>query len=62
MVCGPVVAPQGESCSDAMAKGRHGDYYVPSPILHLNGLTARLIDLRLIDLDEDPASGLGGWE
>ena len=29
----------------AMAKGRLGDYYLANPIAHLNGLTARLIDL-----------------
>jgi len=54
IVCGPLSLPKAKAAAIAMAKGRRGDYYVPSPILHLNGLTARLIDLCLIDLDEDP--------
>src|SRR6516225_5805161 len=54
MVCGPLSLPKAKAATMAMAKGRPGDYYVSNPISHLNGLTARLIDLRLIDLDEDP--------
>ena len=30
----------------AMAKGAVGDYYIADPTDHLNGLTARLIDLE----------------
>jgi hypothetical protein len=60
IVCGPLSLPKAKAAAIAMAKGRRGDYYVPSPIPHLNGLTARLIDLRLIDLDEDPLPAPGG--
>ena len=60
IVCGPLSLPKAKAAAIAMAKGRRGDYYVPSPIPHLNGLTARLIDLRLIDLDEDPLPDSGG--
>ena len=54
MVCGPLSLPKAKAAAMAMAKGRPGDYHVQNPIFHLNGLTARLIDLRLIDLDEAP--------
>jgi hypothetical protein len=60
MVCGPLSLPKAKAAAMAMAKGRPGDYHVQNPITHLNGLTARLIDLRLIDLDEDPLPDVGG--
>ena len=60
IVCGPLSLPKAKAAAIAMVKGRRGDYYVPRPIPHLNGLTARLIDLRLIDLDEDPLPDSGG--
>ena len=60
MVCGPLSLPKAKAAAMAMAKGGVGDYYVANPISHLNGLTARLIDLRLIDLAEDPLPDVGG--
>jgi hypothetical protein len=60
MVCGPLSLPKAKAAAMEMAKGRPGDYHVQNPISHLNGLTARLIDLRLIDVDEDPLPGVGG--
>src|SRR5262249_4262178 len=60
MVCGLVSLPKAKAAAMAMAKGRPGDYHVQNPISHLNGLTARLIDLRLIDLDEAPLPDAGG--
>jgi hypothetical protein len=60
MVCGPLSLPKAKAL--AMAKGRPGDYHVQNPISHLNGLTARLIDLRLIDVDEEPLPDVGGGE
>ena len=60
MVCGPLSLPKAKAAAMAMAKGRPGDYHVQNPISHLNGLTARLIDLRLIDLDEAPLPDAGG--
>jgi hypothetical protein len=59
MVCGPLSLPKAKAEAMAMAKGRPGDYQVQNPISHLNGLTARLIDLRLIDVDEDPLPDVG---
>jgi len=50
IVCGPLSLPKAKATAMAMAKGAlEGDYYIKCPIAHLNGLTA-----RLIDLDEDP--------
>ena len=60
MVCGPLSLPKAKAAAMAMAKGRPGDYHVRKPIAHLNELTARLIDLRLIDLDENPLPDVGG--
>jgi hypothetical protein len=60
MVCGPLSLPKAKAAAMAMAKGRPGDYHVQNPISHLNGLTARLIDLQLIDVDEDPLPDVGG--
>jgi hypothetical protein len=60
MVCGPLSLPKAKAAAMAMAKGRPGDYHVQNPISHLNGLTARLIDLLLIDLDDDPLTDVGG--
>jgi hypothetical protein len=62
MVCGPLSLPKAKAAAMAMAKGTPGDYCVPKPIPHLNGLTARLIELRLIDLDEDPLLDVGGGD
>ena len=45
MVCGPLSLSKAKGAAMAMAKGRLGDYYLANPIAHLNGLTARLIDL-----------------
>src|SRR5262249_31722486 len=59
-VSGPLSLPKAKAAAMAMAKGKPGDYHVQNPIPHLNGLTARLIDLRLIDLDEDPLPDVGG--
>jgi hypothetical protein len=60
MVSGPLSLPKAKAAAMAMAMGRPGDYHVQNPISHLNGLTARLIDLRLIDVDEDPLTDVGG--
>ena len=43
--CGPMSLPKAKTAAVAMAKGAVGDYYLPKPIPHLNGLAARLIDL-----------------
>ena len=60
MVCGPLSLPKAKAAAMAMAKGRPGDYHVQNPISHLNGLTARLIDLQLIHVDDDPLPDVGG--
>jgi hypothetical protein len=44
MVSGPMSLPKAKAAAMAMAKGAVGDYFVPNPIEHLNGLTARLTD------------------
>jgi len=59
MVCGPLSLPKAKAAAMAMAKGRPGNYHVQNPITHLNGLTARLIDLRLIDVDDDSLPDAG---
>jgi hypothetical protein len=43
-VCGPCSFAEAKTNAIAMAKGAHGDYVVRSPISHLNGLQARLLD------------------
>jgi hypothetical protein len=60
IISGPSSLPKAKAAAIAMAKGGVGDYYIANPISHLNGLTARLIDLSLIDLDEDPLPDDGG--
>ena len=62
MVSGPSSLPKAKAAAMTMAKGGVGDYYVANPISHLNGLSARLIDLHVIDLDEDPPSDGGGGD
>src|SRR5262249_60966987 len=59
MVCGPLSLPKAKVAAMAMAKGMPGDYHIQNPITHLNGLTARLIDLRLIDVDDDTLPDAG---
>ena len=54
-VCGPSCFSEAKANAFAMAKGAPGDYLVSNPIAHLNGLTA-----RLINLDEDPLPDSGG--
>jgi hypothetical protein len=46
LVCGPFSLPKAKAAAIAMAKGAPGDYYLTNLITHLNGLTARLIDLE----------------
>jgi hypothetical protein len=46
MVCGPLSLPKAKSVAMAMAKCAPGEYYATNPIAHLNGLTARLINLE----------------
>jgi hypothetical protein len=43
-VYGPCSFAEAKTNAIAMAKGAHGDYVVRSPISHLNGLQARLLD------------------
>jgi hypothetical protein len=59
-VCGPSSSPKAKAAAIAMAKGGVGDYYVANPITHVDGLTARLIDLHLMEFDEDPLPDVGG--
>ena len=47
--CGPMSLTKAKTAAMAMAKGAAGDDCLANPIPHLNGLTA-----RLIDLDADP--------
>ena len=56
MVCGPLSLAKAKAAAMAMAKGAPGDYCLANSIPHLNGLTARLIDLDA-DLLVDAGSG-----
>jgi hypothetical protein len=54
----PMPLKQAKAVAMAMAKSAPGDYRVTSPIAHLNGITARLLD------SEAPADGdlaTHGW-
>jgi hypothetical protein len=42
--CGPSSLKEAKTAALAMAKGAPGDYRVTSPIVHLNGIAARLLD------------------
>jgi hypothetical protein len=59
MVCGPLSLPKAKAAAMVMAKGRPGDYHIQNPITHLNGLTARLIELHYVDEDLLPDVGGG---
>jgi hypothetical protein len=54
MVCGPLSLAKAKAAGMAMAKGAPGDYCLANSICHLNGLSA-----RLIDLDADPFADAG---
>ena len=45
MVRGPLSLTKAKAAAMAMAKGAPGDYSPANSISHLNGLTARLVDL-----------------
>ena len=59
MVRGPVILTKAKAAAMAMAKGAPGDYSLANSISHLNGLTARLIEL---DADPFPDEGCGNAE
>jgi hypothetical protein len=42
--CGPMPLKEAKAAALAMAKGAAGDYRVPNPAAHLDGLVARLLD------------------
>jgi hypothetical protein len=42
--CGPLPLKEAKAAALAMAKGTPGDYRIPRPTHHLNGLAARLLD------------------
>ena len=56
MLCGPLSLAKAKAAAMAMAKGAPGDYSLANSISHLNGLTARLIEL---DADPFPDEGCG---
>jgi hypothetical protein len=45
-VSGPFSLPKAKAAATRMAKGAVADYRLANPIQHLNGLSARLIDLE----------------
>jgi hypothetical protein len=42
--CGPLSLKEAKTAALAMGKGASGDYRVTSPIAHLNGIAARILD------------------